>query len=323
MKGALRTAVHVSALALGLGLLALMVVRVGPLRLFAELARGGPALLLLIPISMAWFGLNTWGWRLAVDTPVPFIPLLRAYLSAEAVNNLSPFMALGGEPLKLTLLRRRVATDNALASIIGDNVVHALSAPFFMAAGLALGVQAFRIDNALLAALLAATVLIALMAGGLWMAGGRGVAGAIARGITRRLGRADHRWAEGADRVDQRLRGFLTGRTRRFWGALGLHFSGRVLGAVEAWLIMAALGVPFSFPAAMFVIAVAHAGVNLVFSFIPSQIGVQETAACLIFSAIGLDPASALALMLIRRARGFLWIGVGLALLTPTGRSPA
>jgi uncharacterized protein (TIRG00374 family) len=321
VKGALRTAAHAAAIALGLGLLVLMVARVGPLKLWAEIARGGPALLWLLPVSLAWFALNTWGWRLAVDAPVPFTPLLRAYLCAEAVNNLTPFMALGGEPLKLTLLRRHLKVDVALASVIGDNVVHALSAPFFMAAGLALGTHAFRIDPSLRAGALAATALLGLMAFALWAAGGRGLAAALSRGIARRLGLADPGWAEGAARVDQRLRGFLAGRTRRFWASLALHLAGRVLGAVEAWLIMAALGVPFSLAAAMFVIAVAHAGVNLLFSFIPSQIGVQETAACLIFSAIGLDPASALALMLIRRTRGFLWIGIGLALLAPTRRS--
>jgi uncharacterized protein (TIRG00374 family) len=321
VKGPPRTVVHAAALAAGLGLLALMVARIGPGRLWAEIARGGSALLLLLPVSSAWFALNTWGWRLAVDAPVPFAPLLRAYLCAEAVNNLTPFMALGGEPLKLTLLRGRLATDAALASVIGDNVVHALSAPFFMVAGLALGAHAFRVDDALMAAAAAATALIGLMACALWTAGGRGLTGALARGMSRRLGKTGGGWVEGAVRVDQRTRRFLGGRTRRFWASLGLHLAGRVLGAVEAWLIMAALGVPFSFAAAMFVIAVAHAGVNLAFSIIPSQIGVQEAAACLLFSAIGLDPASALALMLIRRVRGFLWIGIGLALLAPTRRT--
>lgn len=321
MKGPLRKALHAAALAVGVGLLALMVLRVGPLRIWAELARGGPTLLWLIPVSFAWFALNTWAWRLALDTPVPFAPLLRAHLAAEAVNNLTPFMALGGEPLKLTLLRGRTAADVALASVVGDNVVHALSAPFFMVAGLALGAQAFRIEHSLLTGGIAATALIALMATGLWIASGSGLLGALSRGVARRLGKTGGRWAEGVERADRRAREFLGGRTRRFWAALGLHLAGRVLGAVEAWLIMTVLGVPFSFAAAMFVIAVAHAGVNLFFSIIPSQIGVQETAACLIFSAIGLDPASALALMLIRRVRGFLWIGIGLTLLAPTRRT--
>lgn len=319
----MRTAVHAFALVAGLGLLVFMVVRVGPMHLWAEMVRGGPVLLLLLPVSFAWFALNTWGWRLAVDAPAPAALLLKTYVAAEAVNNLTPLMALGGEPLKLVLLRRRVVADVVIASVIGDNVVHALSAPFFMVAGLALGAHAFKIEHMLLTGITAATALTGLMAVGLWIAGGRGLGGVLSRGIARRLEKTNPCWVEEADRADERTRIFLSGHSWRFWASLGLHLGGRVLGAIEAWLVMAALGVPLSFAAAMFLISVAHVGVNLVFSFIPSQVGVQETAACLIFSAIGLDPASALALMLIRRVRGFLWIGIGLALLVPTRRSQA
>jgi uncharacterized protein (TIRG00374 family) len=323
MRGALRTAVHVVALAVGVALLALMVAKAGPQRLWAETVRGGPALLLVLPVSFGWFALNTYGWRLALAAPAPIALLFRAHVAAEALNNVTPFMALGGEPLKPSLLQERIATEVVIASVIGDNVVHALSAPLFMVAGLVLGAIAFPIEHTLLSGIFLATAVLGLLAAGLWLGGGSGLVGALSRAAARRLGRADARWAEQAVRVDALTRSFLDGRTWRFWASLGVHLAARLLGVAEALFIMAALGEPFSFSAAMLLIAVAHVGVNLVFSIIPSQVGVQETAAYLIFAAIGLDPASAIALMLIRRVRSIVWIAIGLMLLIPKRRPSA
>jgi uncharacterized membrane protein YbhN (UPF0104 family) len=120
---------------------------------------------------------------------------------------------------------------------------------------------------------------------------------------------------EPARRIEGTVRFFLSPDGWRVWASLGGHLAGRLLGAVEAWIIMAALGMPVSFAGAVFVIAVAHVFVNLAFAFVPSQLGVQEATAYALFSAVGLDPSSAVALMLARRVRGFFWNGIGLALL--------
>lgn len=318
----MRTVLPAAALAAGLGLLIVMVVHVGPLRLWGEMVRGGPALAWVLPVSLAWFVCNTWGWRLAMEAPAPALPLFRVHVAAEAVNNLTPFMALGGEPLKFTLLRRWIKTDAVIASVIGDNVVHVLSAPVFMGAGLFLGASVLDLQHALFTRIMAATGLIGLVALTLWLALRCGLVGALARGVGRRLEMRCPGWVEVAGRVDRGTRRFLEGRSRRFWASFGLHLAGRLLGAVEAWLIMAVIGVPLSLAAAIFLISIAHVGVNLAFSFIPSQLGVQEAAACIVFSAIGLDPASALTLMLLRRARSLIWIGIGLVLLLSTRGNP-
>ena len=118
-----------------------------------------------------------------------------------------------------------------------------------------------------------------------------------------------------ATAVDQGIGAFLTQRRGDFAGCFAAHLGGRLMGAVEAWVVLQALGTPVSLGTALFLIAVMHVLVNLIFGVIPNQLGVQEGAAWLLFASIGLDPSAAVALALVRRIRGFFWIGVGLLLL--------
>jgi len=313
-------------LAVGVALLVVMIVEAGPARLLAGALRVGPSFLLVLAVSFSWFALNTWGWRLAFaaqdpEPPPGAWPLFGAYLAAEAVNNVTPLMALGGEPLKVALLSPRVAAERSVAAVVGDNVVHAITAPLFMLGGLALGWAAFDLERGLWLRLLAATAAIGLLALAAWLAACRGAVGGLVRLVARRFREgAGATLGAKADRVDALTSSFLGGGWR-FWASIALHLAGRTMGAVEAWIIVTALGVPFSLAGAVFVIAVAHVAVNLAFSIVPSQLGVQEAAAYLLFAAVGLDPASGVTLMLVRRVRGFVWIAVGL-LLAGRGASP-
>lgn len=316
----------------GLVLLALMIRQAGVGRIASGLVAIGPWYLVVIGVSAAWAVLNAWAWSLAVRPARPSLSsLVCAQLAAEAVNNLTPFMSLGGEPLKVLWLEKTAGRETAAASVVADNIVHAASAPVFMAMGLLLGRWAFDLDGRLVAWLVAGIGLVAAVAWGLLRASAGGVVAAIARLAVRAAetsrpgpaGTDDASAVEGAKRADAIIRRFLRARDWRVWASLAGHLGGRLLGAVEAWIILLALGTPIPLAGAVFVIAIAHALVNLVFAVVPSQLGVQEATAYTLFGAVGLDPAAAVALMLARRVRGFFWNGVGLVLLARgAGRSP-
>lgn len=318
-RTALRWALRLLGLAAGVTLLVSMIRTAGPTRILHSLQDLGGWSVLIVGVSATWFLLNTWGWQRAFEGQRPgFLRLLQAHLMAETVSNITPFLALGGEPLKVLLLHRRVGTSSVVASVLNDNVVHVISAVLFMLLGLLCGGLLFEMDGALLGVLVAAIAIF----GGLTFLLVRGMqAGLLARvaGWILRLplpipgGR--ERWVERAAAVDSQVGGFLRSRRKDFLLCLVGHLAGRLMGAVEAWVILAALGHPVSFGTAVFIIAVVHVLVNLLFSIIPSQLGIQEAAAYLLFELIGLDPAVAVVLALVRRIRGFFWIGVGLALL--------
>lgn len=307
------------ALAVGIGLLVLMVRRAGPALVLRQMLGLGPWFLVVLLVSSSWFVMNTWGWWQTFDPrPRSFWRLLRVHLVSEAVSNITPFLALGGEPLKVMMLREELGGSAVTAAVVNDNLVHVVSAVAFMVVGLGCGLLLFDLDAQLLAVLLGGIVGFALLSGALLFGGSKGALGRLLRQL-RRLriplpGASPEVWQERAETVDRQIADFLGRRRRDFLLCLLGHLGGRLLGAVEAWVVLYALGHPVSLATAVFIIAIIHVLVNLVFSVIPSQLGVQEAVAYLLFQLIGLDPAAAVVLALVRRIRSFVWIGVGLAL---------
>ena len=57
--------------------------------------------------------------------------------------------------------------------------------------------------------------------------------------------------------------------------------------------------------------------------FVPAKMGAQEGGKVLIFKAMGLDPATGLALGLVRRVRELAWAAIGLCLLGVLSRAQA
>lgn len=308
--------------ALGVLLLAYVVYSTGPGRLWEQISSLGPWLPVILVISSTWFVLNTLGWRAAFEPvpgrePVPLLSLLRVHLVSEAISNVTPLLSLGGEPLKVVLLRRWRSAEELTASVINDNVVHLTSAAAFMLLGVVLGQDSLAVDRATLRLLWLFVAAIGL--GTLLLLTGARFAlvskltalGAALRPSSTRMASLVQR----AAMVDVLVARFVTKRAPSFALSFAFHVGGRLMGAVEAWVILRAAGVSASFGAAVFVIAVVHVMVNLVFSFVSGQWGVQETAASLLFGAMGLDPSLGVAVMLTRRIRGLFWIAVGLVLL--------
>lgn len=316
---------RVAALLLGLVLLGLLVQRAGPAVLLRQARALGPVWLALVPLSFSWFLLNTWAWRRTFeDEPPPFRTLLRIHLAAEAISNVTPLLALGGEPLKVALLAGRVPTAKAAASVVADGLVHLASAAVFVTAGLGLGLLVFRLPRGLAAPLLLAdaglVVATFVLLRGLAHGAAAPLVGRLRRLLLARFG-AGAGLATGADALDRQLAFFLRPGQGPFAACLAGHVGGRLMGAVEAWVILAAIGAPVPLAGAVFLIAIVHVLVNLCFSVVPSQLGVQEATAYGLFAAIGLDPGAAVTLSLARRVRGLVWTGVGLLLLQPWRRA--
>jgi len=327
----LRWTLRAVGLAVGVALLVSMIRTAGPDRILSSLKDLGWWSLAIAGVSATWFLMNTWGWQRAFEGLRPSYPrLLQAHMIAETVSNITPFLALGGEPLKVLLLHRQAGASRVVAAVLNDNVVHVVSAVLFMLLGLLCGGLLFDMDASLLGVLLGAITVFGVLTFLLLRGMQAGLLARVASWILRLpvpVPGGREAWVERAAGVDRQVGGFLRERRMDFMLCLAAHLAGRLMGAVEAWVILAALGHPVSFGTAVFIIAVIHVLVNLLFSVIPSQLGIQEAAAYLLFELIGLDPSVAVVLALVRRIRGFLWIGVGLVMLAIVrprrGREPA
>jgi putative membrane protein len=91
-------------------------------------------------------------------------------------------------------------------------------------------------------------------------------------------------------------------RRRQLWLALLLHLAGWFMSAVQLWAAAQALDRPLSAGEALALQSLAYAARGAFF-FVPAGFGIQEGTFVLVGVVLGVDPASALALSLILRAR--------------------
>src|SRR5262245_30560292 len=126
----------------GLGLLGLLIWNVGIREIIGYLQQiGWLAPLLLVPyLVIALCDAKGWACAIPSTAQAEEIPLWRlalARIAGEAVNNLTPTANLGGEPIKVYLLRAHgLALDTGLASVVVAKTTLVISQIVFILLGL-------------------------------------------------------------------------------------------------------------------------------------------------------------------------------------------
>lgn len=240
------------------------------------------------------------GWRacLARDAAAPFPAIAWARVLRDAGAEVLPFSEIGG----FVIGARAAALGGlsaaaAAASTLVDITAEAVAQLGFIALGLvALGdirPDAAIIRPALLAVAALAGVAVALtlaLRRGGWLSG-RASAGA-------------KRWLGAFGPVDGALAalGAIVARRGALAACLAWHLVAWLAVALEAWLALRLIGAPVSIEAAVALESLLFASRSLGF-FMPNALGVQEGAYALLAPLVGLTPADALALSLVKRAR--------------------
>jgi glycosyltransferase 2 family protein len=284
-----------------------------PAAIAASIARVGwrLALVMVFPnVLVALFDMLGWRYAFTRDG-VGFATLFWTRLAGEAINLTTPTAALGGEAVKTWLLRDHVPLSESLSSVIVAKTTITIAQGLLLLLGVVLAWTVFPADSRLLTAmewllaleLVALAVFVVAQTRGLAAFGGR---------LLARLGA--HRFArhEGLGRVDRSLAQFYLRQPGRLGLSVASHFAAWLLGALEAWMILAFLGFPVSLVTAL-VIEAFGTGIRFATFVIPGSLGAQEGGYAAIFGALGLGGTIGVSFSLIRRLREALWIGVGLA----------
>jgi hypothetical protein len=297
-------------LAAGAAVLAAVVAHAGAARVAAMLWQIGWGFALLAVLRAGYVALRAAAlWRALPDGALSFRELWWIRLSTEAVEMFTltgPFLA---EPAKGWLLTRRgLSTAQAAGLVMLEFLLYTLITAWMAAAALSIvlarGLLSPSLQGPVVATLAgiglatAAFVYAAASGTGLiapavehvgnWFGAGRGTAAA-----------ARLRPAEDV------LIAFLTGRRRRLYEVGGMLALAQMLITVEAWVVFRAVGVPATF-AESFVFEGAVKFVDVVFFFIPGQLGAHEGFYSAMAGTLGILPAAGLTLALARRIRGVL-----------------
>ncbi|HET9793860.1 MAG TPA: lysylphosphatidylglycerol synthase domain-containing protein [Thermoanaerobaculia bacterium] len=302
-------------LAAGTALFVWLVFRIGPGALAADLRRVGARLLLLVALGTVTFAFDTLGWRFGLSREdrgrVPFRSLFAMRIAGDAVNYVTPSAAVGGELVRIALLRRFVAATPAIASVVLLVVTQFFSQVIFVAAGIVYCLPRLLAGRWAAAAAIPLGFLAALAAGLVFLA--------VRSDGFRRIDRLTRRFAflrrftdaEGAEALDREIFGAFRSRPLDLAGAVLCFLGAWSVGIVEAWLILSFLGTPVSWGTA-FSIESLSVLVETAFFFVPAKAGTQEGGKVAIFAALGLRPSQGFALGLVRRLRELAWALAGL-----------
>jgi uncharacterized protein (TIRG00374 family) len=258
------------------------------------------------------------GWRAVMEPhpPLSSLPeLLRIYLIGNTLNYLAPG-SVAGEPVRISMLRHRMETPAAIASVTIFKHAHLLSQAFFVASGLGVAVVYFDLSVGVKwAALVSLGILCGLLILMTWGLQ-KGTFGPILTFLSRfkplALRLAHYR--EGAHHLDELIRRFYARRRPHFFTAAGWCLAGWCGGLLETYIVLRLLVPGRGWETACAVEGLAML-LNNMFLFVPGRAGTAEGVRTGVFALLGMPASAGVAYSLVRRGRELLWVLPGLLTL--------
>ena len=315
------------AFALGAGVFAYLVARIGVGRLLSDAAQTG---WLFLPIFLLYgvvYLCNAWAWWLTMADEPSHPPFGRTYAILAAgfsLNFMTPMVNVGGEPFRVAAVAPWLGLRRAAGSVVIYQILHTLGMLLCFLTAVALGVVLLPHSPAILATLgVSFAVLAALTV--LLLTGHR--KGGLERlldlmhripllaPLARRLEPKRATLAQ----MDEQITDFYHRRPRRFVQALALEYVSRSIFMLEYVLIAMGVGVNITYAQAYVIGGLTSLVQNVLF-VVPFEVGTKEGSLYLVFQLLGLDPGLGVYTAIVSRVRDLAWIGGGLGLVWLSGR---
>jgi hypothetical protein len=288
-----------------------------------------------IPVIGSWlviYILNAYAFKAIIQEPalpqsdMPFGDVLRLTITGYAINYITPFVALGGEPYRIMELKPKLGINKATSSVLLYSLMHMFSHVLFWLVSILLILAFIPVNNMILAG--CGFMLVTSLLLGYWFIRvyQKGFTVSTVNLLTKLpfVGKkAEAFAAEKADsllEIDDQIRILYADRKPRFYLSLWLEFAARVVGCAEIYFTAIAIGLDMSVTEALVVSSGSSLFANLVF-FFPMQLGTREGGLAMALRSVGLPAASGIFIGVVMRIREIVWILIGLALMNRKGAS--
>lgn len=270
----------------------------------------------ILALGAVWYFLYTLAWDQflrRLKGSISLFELFRAKLAGEAVNTVTPASFLGGDPVRIYILKKHFPVTEGAASVVVDRTLHTMAVLLLIYIGI---IAAFwklpflplNMRYGLPIILIISSVFMAFV----YSHQRRGLFTFLMY-LLRKLHIKKSFSAMSLEKFQQ-LDGYIADFHLRspkgFWIALLLHFSGRMLGVVEIYVVGKIFYPEFTFYAALLLGAISPL-VNFIFAFIPGALGVMEGAYSGILYLLKMPPEIGLSIQIYRRVRALFWIMIG------------
>lgn len=311
-------------LCLGIGLFVLvgLIRKIGWEALQEQINSLGWQFLPILSLGFGWYICYTFAWRQCLTQQKNFIPfwsLFRAKICGETVNVMTPANFLGGDTMRIYLLRNvsNINTTSLTASVVVDRTINSIAivAVIFLGAATAF----LTLPSMPAQVKIGAPIFLILSSGMIlffFLRQRKGLFSSILR-LAKKLHIAPH-WIEKneakAEELDGKVLTIYQQSHSVFWITLFFHIAGRLLGIVEVYWIGKTITPLFTLHIALLLATLAPI-INTAFAFIPGALGVMEGAYSGALYLFGMNPAIGLTIQIVKRMRAVFWIALGLVFI--------
>jgi glycosyltransferase 2 family protein len=233
-------------------------------------------------------------------------------LAGHALNETTPGVPLGGEPIKAMLMKGQFELPVTTATLLSAKLAHALARALFVMLGVVAVCWSLRFEHLPSGALAVGFLLTASGIAAFMVLQMRGLSAPVRR-IFPHL-RLSRDWVErishSLERVDQFLHDLYRTRPWDFVASVGLVLAGLCVGVIQVWLMLGWLGLRREWSSSLAIESFSVL-VSFVCFIVPGSLGVQEGGKLLIFGALGLPPSAGLSLGVAFRLNSLASLAAG------------
>ena len=305
-------------LVLGLILFVYIIYSVGVGQILSSIKLVGFGFVVIIAVSAVRHLLRSIAWLHCIEEDhrqIKILDLFNVRLAGDAVRLLSFTGPLLGETSKAMLIRKRLPMVHGMSSIIIENLTYTLGVIFIVISGLILLIANFSTRTSVkwMGGILSVAMIVAII--GFFFVISRRIMAFTKFGewLARRT---DIDWfknqAIGIAETESRIHDFYKRRGRTLYLVLALDIAANFVNIFEVYLILYFIGVDATVVKAYIIEAMMKI-VNILFFFVPGQIGVLEGSNAILLRMLGLGLSAGVTLSLIEKIRTIFWGGYGLA----------
>ena len=321
----------------GLAVLAVMITQLDFSSTWSGLQRAGYWAVAVVVLWAFLYILNTAALRLIIHAqPSPdatghaprmgFWWLYKLTVSGFALNYATPGGLMGGEPYKILMLKERIGTERATASVILHTMTHIFSHFWFWLASVVLYVLTEPMTDVMWVLLPVVTL---FCVGCIWF-----FLKGYKKGITvwtmqllkhvplaaRWVEPFLRRKAEKLAMIDRNIAALHNQNRRTFVLAVFLEWLCRMASAMEVWFVLLVVMPSATYFQSVLILAFTSLFANMLF-FIPLQLGGREGGFLMSVESLGMTVSAGIFLALIVRVRELVWTGIGLLLIKMNKKS--
>lgn len=325
-------ALAIISLLVGLGLFVYLIQQAGLSEVAERVQALGTGFLIILVISLLRQLTRTLAWLrclIAEERRVGFWAIWRARLAGDALGDLTAAGPLIAEPIKVIALGHRLPKAALASSLAVENVAYAISSCLMVMGGTLALLASFALNESLRTASLVAlgAVLAVIAAIVLTVVFELRIISQTCDAMVRFIphDKLSHWLKNKLGRLRELESYVFDFYARRPWDFMIVamcELSFHAAGIAEVYATLNLTGDNPTLQQA-FILEAVNRVINIVFSFVPAMVGVDEAGSGLLARTLGMGTAAGVTLAIIRKARMFFWIGLGLIFLATVRRQKA